>query len=104
MAIKGDLSVFRGEDVVLRFSIDEDITGWTLALIASDELADATPTLTVAATITDAAAGECEVALTAAQTGALALSSYHYELARTNTGAKTPLRRGSLIVQPRVGV
>ena len=104
MAIKTGISVFRGEDVILPFDADEDITGWTANLIISDALADSTPTLTVAASITDAAAGTMQATLTKAQTAALALPVYYWELARTNTGAETPLAYGTLTVMPRVGV
>lgn len=102
MAIKTALSLFRGEDVVLPFDIDEDVTGWTLALYISDTTGDSTPTLTVAGAITTAATGLCSVTLTAAQTGALSLPVYYWELARTNSGAVAVLAYGTLSVLPRV--
>ena len=104
VGIKTDLAIFRGGAVVIPYDIDEDITGWTLSLIVSDEVGDSTPTLTQAATITTAATGLCEVALTKAQTAALAKPVYYWELARTNSGAETPLAYGTLTVMPRVGV
>jgi hypothetical protein len=72
-------------------------------LIISDALADSTPTLTVSGVITTAATGLLTVTLTKAQTGALALPAYYYELVRTNAGAETPLAYGTLSVLPRVG-
>lgn len=98
------LTIFRGEDVVIPWVVDEDITGWTIALVISDEVQDATPTLTVPATVTVPAEGLCEVPLTKAQTGALAARVYHSELCRTNAGAETVLSRGTITVLPRVGV
>ena len=52
MAIKTALTIFRGEDVVIPFDVDEDITSWTLSLYLSDTTGDSTPTLTVSASIT----------------------------------------------------
>jgi hypothetical protein len=104
MSIKSALTLHRGEDVVLPFDIDEDITGWTLSLIISDTMEDSTPSLTVAGVITTAATGLCSVTLTAAQTAALALPVYQWELLRTNSGAKATLAYGTLTVLPRVGV
>jgi len=104
MPIKSQCSVFRGEDVTLPFDVDEDITGWTLALIVSDQLADSTPTLSVDVTITAAETGLCEVTLTDTHTDTLALPLYYWELARTNAGAETVLAYGTLTVLPRVGI
>lgn len=104
MATKHALTIYRGEDVVIPWDIDEDITGWTIALVLSDQMMDATPTLTVAATITTAATGLCEVTLSAAQTGALASRVYYSELCRTNAGAANVLSQGTIAVLPRVGV
>ena len=102
MAIKTALTIFRGEDVVIPFDVDEDITSWTLSLYLSDTTGDSTPTLTVSASITTAATGLCEVALTAAQTAALSLPVYYWELARTNSGSVAVLAYGALTVLPRV--
>lgn len=104
MPIKHTLEVFRGEDVVLPFDADEDITGWTISLLISDELADATPTLSVAGSIVSAAAGTIDVSLSKAQTATLTAPVYYWELARTNNGAETVLGFGQLTVRPRVGV
>ncbi|MBK9497060.1 MAG: hypothetical protein IPO08_21615 [Xanthomonadales bacterium] len=104
MATKHALSIYRGEDVTIPWDVDEDITGWTLALVMSDQVMDATPTLTVAATVTTAATGLCEVVLTAAQTAALASRVYQSELCRTNAGALNVLSQGTIAVLPRVGV
>ena len=104
MATKHTLTIYRGENVILPWDVDEDITGWTLALVLSNQVQDATPTLTVSATITTAATGLCEVALSVAQTGALTPGVYYSELARTNAGAATVLSAGTITVLPRVGV
>lgn len=104
MATSPALTIFRGEDVTIPWDIDEDITGWTLALDVNATMQDVTPTLTVAGTITDAAAGYCEVALTDTHTETLAPGLYYYELSRTNSGAEAVLAQGRLTVRPRVAV
>ena len=104
MPTKHTLSIYRGEDVTIPWDIDEDIAGWTIALVISDQVRDATPSLTIAATITDAATGLCETALTDAQTETLEPGVYHSELARTTDGAECVLSRGTITVLPRVGV
>ena len=104
MPTKHTLTIYRGEDVTIPWRVDEDITGWTIALVISDEVQDATPTLTAPATITTPAQGLCEVSLTKAQTSALTPRVYHSELCRTNAGAETVLSRGTITVLPRVGV
>ena len=104
MPIKTNLEIFRGEDVTIPYDVDEDTSGWTCALIISDELGDSSPTLSVAGTVTNASAGYIDVALSRAQTAALSLPSYHWELVRTNAGSYTVLAYGTLTVRPRVGV
>jgi hypothetical protein len=104
MAIKTNLTIFRGEDVVLPFDVDEDITAWTMTLSINDTMADATPLLSVSASITTAATGLCSVTLTSAQTATLTGPVYQWELVRTNTGAVAVLAYGTLTVLPRVTV
>jgi hypothetical protein len=101
MAIKTNIEVFAKSDVVLTFTIDEDITGWALALVLSDQVQDATPLLTQAATVVNGPSGLCTVPLTALQT-ALAPGVYDYELARTNAGAADVFANGKLSIKPRV--
>lgn len=104
MPTKHTLTLYRGEDVTIPWDVDEDISGWTIALVINATVRDATPSLTLAATITDAAAGLCETTLTDDQTETLEPGVYHSELARTNAGAETVLSRGTITVLPRVGV
>ncbi len=104
MPTNPSLTIYRGEDVVLPWDIDEDITGWTIAFDINATLQDATPTVTVAATITDAATGYCEVALTDTHTELLAVGVYYYELSRTNAGAEAVLAQGKITVLPRLNV
>lgn len=96
--------IHRGEDVTLPWAVDEDITGWAIALVINDTMQDASPLLTVTATITDAATGYCEVTLTDAQTETLAVGKYYSELARTNDGFEAVLSSGEITVRPRVGI
>jgi len=98
------LTIYRGEDVTLPWDIDEDITGWAISLDVNATTQDATPTLTVSATITDAATGYCDVTLTDTQTETLAVGVWYYELSRTNSGAESVLAQGRLTVRPRVAV
>lgn len=98
------ITLYRGEDVTIPWDVDEDISGWTIALLINDTTQDATPLLTISATITSAADGECETTLTDAQTETLAPGVYYSELARTNDGAECVLSTGRTTVKPRVGV
>lgn len=102
MAIVTNLDLYRGEDVVLPYDVDEDISGWTLATYISDRYEDTTPVLTLAVSITNAANGLCESALTAAETLGLTGEVYYWELARTTVGAVAVLARGTLTVRSRV--
>ena len=104
MATTPALSIYRGEDVTIPWDVDEDITGWAISLDINQTLQDATPTLTVAGSITDAALGYCEVFLTDTQTETLAVGVWYYELSRTNAGAEAVLAQGRLTVRPRVAV
>ena len=104
MAIKTALTIFRGEDVVLPFDIDEDITSWTCSLYISDTTGDATPTLSITGAIDTAGTGLCHATLTAAQTLTLVNPVYYWELARTNSGSVAVLSYGTLTVLPRVPV
>lgn len=98
------LTLYRGEDVTIPWDVDEDITGWTLALVINDTVQDASPLLTISASITSAADGYCDTALTDTQTETLAVGVYYSELARTNEGAEAVLSTGTITVRPRVGV
>jgi hypothetical protein len=102
MSISHQLSIYRGDDVVLPFDIDEDLTAWTIAFILSEALDDTTPVLNKSASITNAAQGLCEVVLSETDTKALAEGTYYWELARTNAGSKAVLADGKLVARSRV--
>jgi hypothetical protein len=103
MATRTNVSIFRGADETLPFSIAEDVNGWSIVLYISDQVDDPTPTLTIPATIlTTGAASTFAVTLSAAQTALLAQSAYYWEVSRTDLGEKAVLGYGTLTVVPRV--
>lgn len=106
MAATQDLSWYRGEDVTLAVTLSPttDITGWTLSFKVKQNATDATALLTVAGSITGAAAGTFSVSLTAAQTASVPTGVYVYDIWRTDSGAATALTVGSVTVKnsPRV--
>jgi hypothetical protein len=91
------ITIYRGEDVTLPFTMDPvvDVTGWTLAF--NILLADGTR-VTAAGSVTDGASGTMSVALTDAETDTLTAGSYLYDLTRTDAGSERTLARGTLRV------
>jgi hypothetical protein len=103
MAIRTHFSIFRGADETLPFSIAEDVNGWSIVFYLSDQVSDATPTLTIPATIlTTGATSTFEVTLSASQTALLAQSAYYWEVSRTDLGDKAVLGYGTVTLVPRV--
>lgn len=104
------LSCARGESLELPVSPDSTVTdtsivGWTLAFVIRPVSADlddaATYSRTTAnggITVDDAAAGEFTCTLTKAQTLALAVGPYDWEIWRTDGGAEARLAKGRLEV------
>lgn len=100
MAIIGDLNtIYRDEDIVLTFDIDEDVLGWDIRFILVDPLTLAEVYTSSTATIVDAVNGIVTVALAGSVTLALPPRVYWYEVRRTNAGNKAVLRTGNVPIE-----
>lgn len=84
-------------------SDDRDITGWTLAFVIRPVSADLDDAATISRTtanggiiITSASTGAFTITVTHAQTGALDVKLYDWEIWRTDTGAEKRLAFGKL--------
>lgn len=92
--------IFRGEDITLTFTraAVTTISGWTISCRIKKNHGDASAALTIAGSITDAANGVFTVGLTSAQTQALALQSYVFDVIRSDSGSQTQMAVGMLNV------
>lgn len=103
MATHNDLSWFRGEDILLTFTMSPvtDITGWTINGAIKANLDYAAPVLTISCTVTTPAAGVFTMAVSAAQnTTSLGSGSYVYAVERIDSGSVAVLSEGALVVKP----
>lgn len=97
------LSLYRGEDRTIAFTAvtSTDITSWAIAFTIS-LYPGSTPLLTLTTAggaITGlTSAGALNVALTRAQTSALTLDEYHWDLWRTDSGTSDRKAGGVLLV------
>lgn len=103
---KSDVTIaeewFTGEDTTIVFKIrnastvaPQDITGWPIEWKLASALADE-PILSIAAVITDAPNGVCEVTVPSAGTINLTPGTYFYDLRRTDPGSYALLAYGSV--------
>ena len=83
--------VWTGEDILLTFTraAATTISGWTITGYLRKNHDDSDPTLTISGTITSNTSGIFTLALTAAQTAALANQSYTMEIWRVDSGSNT---------------
>jgi hypothetical protein len=103
MAIRNDVSFYRGEDVLMTFTLTPvtDITAWTISCRVKASPQDTSALLTIAGTVTSAAAGIFTVPITAAQdTTTLQAGSYPYAVVRTDSGSIAVLSEGVLTIKP----
>lgn len=108
------LHLIRNQDVVLRVRMTppRDITGWTIAFVVKTKLGGSTSiskSTSSGITITSAGRGIIEIALAAADTSGLTISSalasgegYVWEITRTDSGSRLVLARGQLILEQEV--
>lgn len=91
------LAFHRGQDVTLEFQLTPpaDVTGWTISLKAADALAGSVQ-FTKAATVLDGPRGRFQFTLAAADTAALAVGRYVWDVRRTDSGLKATLADGVL--------
>lgn len=107
MAAHNDFAWFRGEDILITFTMTPltDITGWTISAKVKTAVQEPTALLTIAGTVTSAAAGIFTVAVTAAQnTSTLAVGRYDYSVTRTDSGSVAVLSEGTITVKPSAQV
>lgn len=103
MAVRNDYSWFRGEDILITFTpvVVRDITGWTISCRVKANITDTVALLTIAGTVTSAAAGIFTVPVTAAQdTATLQAGTYLYSIVRTDSGSAAVLSEGVLTIKP----
>jgi len=100
---------FRAEDKAIVFTIlqadgttAQNITGWTMTFrVASTQYGAAV--ITKVPTLTTPLSGICTVTLASADTSALTQdgtdTTYYYDLRRTDSGSRTELAYGELVVR-----
>jgi len=107
MAKENDITLYRGEDVVIPFvNVQTPIGGWSIQLTVRTKKVQSpigTPTTEpavlgpITATITDAAAGKYQFLIPSLQT-LLQATTYYYDVQRTDPGACAVLSIGSFTV------
>jgi hypothetical protein len=91
------ISLYRGEDVTLTFTMDPtaNITGWTITFaVRSSEGIEITKT----ANVTDGPGGVFTVTLADTDTDALRTGTYHYDAWRVDAGSERVLAVGSFVI------
>ena len=107
MAKENDITLYRGEDVLIPFvNVQTPIAGWTIQLTVRTKkvvsplgvpTSEATILGPISATITDGAAGKYQFLISSAQT-LLQATTYYYDVQRTDVGACAVLSIGSFTV------
>jgi hypothetical protein len=102
-SIAGYLLMHRGEDVTLYFQMVPplDITGWTISLKTVPALGGSVQ-FTKSATIVDGPRGKFKVTIANADTSALTVGRYSYDVRRTDSGNKATLADGVLDLRQEV--
>lgn len=102
------VEMYRGEDKTITYTIlqsngssPQNITGWTMTFrVASAQWGAAI--LTKVPTLTSPTTGECTVQLASADTSSLTQdgldTTYYFDLRRTDSGSRTELDNGSLVI------
>src|SRR5262249_27360661 len=101
---------YKGEDVTLTVTMTPatNITGWSLQFTLRKQYGDSTALITkttgAGITITDATNGVFKVTLPSADTQALDLRAYVFDIQRTDAGNRTVLTIGNTTVLPEVAL
>lgn len=100
MAGNDQISIYHGEDIQLDFTMNPvvDISGWTLSLNVEGN-PESPKLITKAGTVTDGPNGEFSVTLTDADTGAVAVGRYRYDVWRTDAGNERVIADGELVMK-----
>lgn len=108
MSIAGHITMFRSDDVTLRFNavLPTGITGWTVYFQVRDNLGG---TLRISkstggngVTLADTGKGIIEVTLAEADTTSLSVGNYVWDLKRTDAGSNAVLAHGTLTLRQEV--
>ena len=106
MAAKQEISIYRGEDIDLNFTMSPvaDITGWTIVFTLAERLGNPTKILNgISGTVTSGPDGTFTVSLTSAQT-TITPGDYWYDVWRTDSGNKRVLAVGKFYVEDEVRI
>jgi hypothetical protein len=102
MAVVGDVTMYRGEDLTIDLDLPDpatDATGWATLMTVKAKPGDSVALFTVPGTVNDA--HNITFVLAAALTVGLAPGPYEYDMWRTSPG-NSELRRGRLNILQRV--
>lgn len=104
MAIRHDISFFRGEDVTIRVTVTgENITGWALTLaIGRGYTPLLTKTIGSGITITNGGNGIFEAVIADTDTDTFDTGGYVWDAKRTDAGQEAVLTYGKLSLEPNV--
>jgi hypothetical protein len=103
MSVTSHINFFRGEDVVINFTMTpvQDITGWTLTFKVADQLAG-TIKITKTAAIVNGPAGQFSVSIANADTSSLAVGRYVWDVRRVDSGYKSTVADGYITLKQEV--
>lgn len=106
MAITTDLEIYRGEDRTLSFvqSPEEDISSWELEFNLSRAKNTSSQIITRACDLTLPLIGKFKCDLTSADTEALPVGVYQWDVWRVNTGLERLIGIGKFTVLPNVRI
>lgn len=110
MASIANISFYKGEDVTLTVTMTPatSISGWTLQFTLRKQYGDTvaliTKTIGSGITVTDAGNGVFKIALASADSSALDLRAYVYDIQRTDVGNRTVLTIGNVTLLPEVAL
>lgn len=96
-----NITMARGQDKTIKASMAKprDITGWAITFQVKDSLGGTsrfTKTVGSGITVLNAMRGVISIAISAANTSALSVRSFVWDLRRTDAGSNTELARGEL--------
>jgi hypothetical protein len=106
MAINQTISIGRGEDITLNFTMTPrvDITGWNIQFTITNEYNQAAKVLQVAGIAISAPLGRFSVTLSNIQTEVIAPNIYTYDVWRIDSGNERILSIGQFIVTPNARI
>ena len=106
MAINQTISIGRGEDIVLKFTMTPrvDITGWNIQFTVVNQFNNSIKILQVAGIAISAPLGKFNVTLSNIQTEVIDPDTYQYDVWRIDSGNERILSIGQFIVTPNARI